>query len=156
MLAWSGAPKITINKPNREQELVQIEADNLFFAIPECVFFAIVLGLARSLTALALPPLQLPGPARPPRDRLRQHQDQGRPRRRRRARGPRSDGALLEDLRQVYQRRPGRLGLRAGAHVHRGRLPVVLGPEPPAPVPHLRLPAALGGRPAHARGAGAV
>lgn len=35
MLAWSGSPKMTISKPNPQRELVQIEADNLYFAIPE-------------------------------------------------------------------------------------------------------------------------
>ena len=35
VLAWSGAPTISINRTNREKELIQIEADRLDFAIPD-------------------------------------------------------------------------------------------------------------------------
>ncbi|CDZ98518.1 Uncharacterized conserved protein [Phaffia rhodozyma] len=35
VLAWTGKPRLMINQPNEERELVQIEADSLLFAIPD-------------------------------------------------------------------------------------------------------------------------
>lgn len=35
VLAWSGQPTFTINLPNKERELIQMDADRLVFAIPD-------------------------------------------------------------------------------------------------------------------------
>lgn len=35
VLAWTGKPRLRINQPNEQRELVQIEAESLMFAIPE-------------------------------------------------------------------------------------------------------------------------